>query len=286
MSKLIDQKDICLMSQKERSKVIAQDVIAQILAKTYAVTSGSYVTLDNHIVPDSELLGSTCEISSSYLQQSKCAVCAKGAVYLAGKLRNKSLVRSDLNPFQKNTPGRLCDVYTPIRRQTLNECQIFDTRTYDLLEIVFEGQVVADAYDAVCNFDHPLHAEWMDFKRNDQDAGDWNDDLDRTLHGTSTYLGRAIENFEHFTDPEDRLLAIMLAVVIGEGEFDPMTNISQSMIDGLRKNDALRRKRVEAANKAAQTRRTNKLMLEIAKADRAAERKAKKAKKAKKGKRK
>lgn len=123
----------------KRRVLLAEDVIRYIAVGGINIEWGTYLEagerVDDEGMQDAYKASTSTEAGRACLLNEGCHVCAKGALFVASVLRtNKCTVE---NVLFNSGPAEMRD-------RMLAKERIFSARTYDLIEIAFEGNVTGE----------------------------------------------------------------------------------------------------------------------------------------------
>lgn len=187
-----------MLTKKQRVEV-AKDVLKQLRYKRIKVTPGEYVSVP---MPESEVpalmdLGKNKREKSKNLAKKlfarkDCQVCARGAMFLSGiGLFNKLEISS-------STGERVGWNKFVLKDETLDWTRDnFGNEQAALIENAFEGRNITTDYGEAGVDGYDFGADGF----------------------TITYRGPAVDFFNKYPDPVDRLRAIMKNIIKNEGVF-------------------------------------------------------------------
>jgi hypothetical protein len=190
------------LSQRQKAVALAIDVIANVRLDKFMVEHRGYIAHHgDESSPEAKLSVGT-KAGAACLIGSNCTVCAKGALFMTSVLKtNKVKVYDVLNSDNED-----------MRTRVLRKEKIFDKKTYDLIEVAFEGSDVGDAGD---------HLD----ESYTNDTGDINwDARDEDIRSCK------YNYHDKFYEPRMRLVAIMLNVVDNDGVFVPTYHIDNARV--------------------------------------------------------
>jgi hypothetical protein len=190
------------LTQRQKAVALALDVIANIRLEKFMVEHRGYIAHHgDDEAPEAKLSVGT-DAGKACLLNSNCTVCAKGALFMTSVLKtNKVKVYDVLNADNED-----------MRTRILHKEKIFDQKSYDLIEVAFEGSDVGDAGD------HLDESYKDNFGDTDWDARD--EDIRSCKYNYH----------DKFMEPCQRLVAIMLNVVDNDGVFVPSHHITNARV--------------------------------------------------------
>lgn len=168
------------MTKTEKRIAVAKDVLKQIKARKYAVTAGTYCNINI-----------TCKDVGKDLQRvikkqtEPCEVCAIGSLFLS-KINLFNNYVLDEETISKSWIGNDIDLNFDSLQENLED--LWTSREFKIMEMTFEGK------DIDCMFD-------------DSEGKD-----EKLIDATFAF-------YEKYSDPEDRLIAIMQNIIKNKGKF-------------------------------------------------------------------
>lgn len=185
-------------SIKTQKKRIVQDAIAQIQNKTFRVSNGNYMIINNeyHHNKNNQPKGKI-SIKDILLKQEKntCTVCAKGAIFAACVLNVNKVYLKDHYSEEEFQKGKLKKWFSPLE--------------LDMIETAFERTIIVDTDECL--------EEGNEYYYNQGDEENPIFEEEKVL----SMLGRKCIKFgKKYKSDKNRLLAILNNILIN-GEFKP-----------------------------------------------------------------
>jgi hypothetical protein len=219
-------EEFLALPQRTKAVILAQDVIGNIALNRFKIKRQVYVRAENFL-PDSvrELSIGTPE-GVCALNDAKCNVCAKGALFMSSVLKTNDITVGDVTNAWSHD----------IRQRLVDDEAIFDLKTYDLIEAAFEGNVFNEAGE---NWNY----HFGDGEIGDESSFIYGKDgyAETVTDIRTTPRGRRMINicrgfFKSFKNAERRLVAIMVNVIENKGIFRPEFIPGKKLIDDALKN--------------------------------------------------
>lgn len=219
-------EEFLALPQRTKAVILAQDVIGNIALNRFKIKRQVYVRPE-HFVPDSaRVLSLGTPEGVCALNDAKCNVCAKGALFMSSVLKTNDITVGDATTAWSHD----------IRQRLVDDEGIFDLKTYDLIEAAFEGNVFNEAGE---NWNY----HFGDGEIGDESSFIYGKDgcAETATDIRTTPRGRRMINicrgfFKSFKNAERRLVAIMVNVIENKGIFRPEFIPGKKLIDDALKN--------------------------------------------------
>ncbi len=178
-----------------RRTLLAEDVIRYVAARKLFIDRGIYMNGDDQSPPPETDLSTSTDAGKACVLDRECYVCAKGALFVASVLRTNHCTVSDVLAAGCHT----------MRKRMVSTERVFSARTYDLIEVAFEGSTFT--------------GELRDRKQTFSDE----DGMSAVEFSENCY-----ESDEEYEDECTRLLlvSIMVNIIRNNGEFIPKNKVT------------------------------------------------------------
>ena len=186
-----------LDSRKQRI-LVAKDVIAQLKAKKFKATKGTYVAIKDQALSDAVEESSTEQLHERFKTIKQCAVCARGAMFMSTvRLGNQF----QLNQMDTEWNGPIATVEAGEVDERLKS--VFASDQQYLIEAAFEGR--------------DINSQLYEVMTYDDNGSSLKANIFEDMY--NLILAKAKIFYKRYKKSDNRMIAIMKNVIKNKGKF-------------------------------------------------------------------